>query len=80
MILVTNSEIESKPGDIEYQYGYIEHMALLVLSKDNGAILSQTIIANNGESKSYMSFFLFFNGIMCIIVIVINLELYCTLY
>ena len=38
MISVTNSEIESKPGDIQYQYGYIEHMALLILSKDNGAI------------------------------------------
>ena len=53
LILVTNSKIKSKTVDIEYRYGYIEHMALLILSKDNGAILSQTIIANNGESKSF---------------------------
>ena len=41
MLLVTNSKIESKAG---------EHMALLVLSKDNVAIPLETIIANNGES------------------------------
>ena len=31
--------------DIKYRYGW-------VLSKDNGAIISQTIVANNGESQS----------------------------
>ena len=41
LILVTNSNIETRVG---------EHMVLLVLSKDNGAIQSETIIANNGKS------------------------------
>ena len=49
MILGTNIKIESKPGD-RIAIGYIEHTELLVLSKDKEAIVSETIIANNGES------------------------------
>ena len=45
MILVANSKIESKRRT-EFRDGYIEHMALSVLSKDNGDILSETIIRN----------------------------------